>query len=116
MKKSLAVLFAITSVGLGGCASMSGGSAVSAVDQILSQAATELAAVRKTGHVWLVFDKTTGSGAVSVGKLYAAASAARDKGDDELAARLARKVIWSSRAGQEQAKNIATTAEYYTNY
>ncbi|HED13210.1 MAG TPA: hypothetical protein ENI62_06075 [Gammaproteobacteria bacterium] len=116
MKKSMAVLVTVVSIGLGGCASLGTGTTVNAADQVLKQAATELVAVRKSGNVWLLLDKATGSKAASVGKLYAAAKAARKKGDDAAAIRLAKKVIWAAKAGQQQARNIATTAEYFTNY
>jgi len=116
MKQSLAVLVTVLSVGLGGCANLGTGTTVGKSDQVLKLAAKELAAVRKTGHVWLLFDQATGNKTVTVGKLYATARAAQDRGDEELALRLARKVIWAARAGQKQAQDVATTADYYINY
>jgi len=116
MNRLLAVLLTVMAVGIGGCASLGSGSTGSASEQVLKQAEKELVAVRKTGHVWLLLDKATGNKTVSVGKLYTAAKVARKKGDETLAIRLARKVIWAARAGQEQAAHVATTADYYINY
>jgi len=116
MKQSLTILIIVTAVGLGGCASYSGGSAMTATDQVFEQAAQELAAVRKTGHVWMLLDKATGGKTVTVGKLLNAARDAQNKGDAATAIRLARKVIWAARAGQKQAQDVATTAKYFTSY
>ena len=117
MRKSLALVLT-SSLLISACASTAGhdkekmAGEMSAADPI-AQAETDLAAAIAAGGQWRVIDKATGSKAVDLSKLMAAAKKKAEAGETEEANRMAAHVSKAATIGLEQAQRYAGATPYY---
>ncbi|GJL81736.1 MAG: hypothetical protein DHS20C01_13700 [marine bacterium B5-7] len=87
-----------------GCATVppEGASAGASVDEVLAMADQKLSEAKAAKAEWMIIDSATGSKAVSLTKVLAAAKEKAAAGETDEAMRMANRVIESSELGIEQ--------------
>ena len=119
MKLAIALALS-TSLLIAGCASTEGemkkeemAAAPAPSNAVLAQAKTDLDAALAAGAQWRVVDPATGSSAVDLNKLYAAAEKKAAEGDIAEAERIAEHVSQIANTAVGQAKRYAGSMPYY---
>ena len=117
MKIAIALALS-TSLFIAGCASTDGDMkkeemAAAPSNAVIAQAKTDLDAVLAAGAQWRVVDPATGSKAVDLKKLYAAAEKKAAEGDTAEAERIAKRVSEIAEVSLEQSKRYAGSMPYY---
>ncbi len=79
----------------------------------ITQAEQDLKFAAKSGALWRLVDKATGSGAVGIDKLLKLAKKKLDEGQKDEAKRLATRVSWAAQLGINQANEQKQAKPYY---
>ena len=73
----------------------------------------DMKSAARSGAVWRLVDKATGSGAVGIDKLLELAKKKLDEGQDDEAKRLATLVSWAAQLGIQQASGQKQAKPFY---
>ena len=81
--------------------------------ETITQAEQDLKSAARSGAVWRLVDKATGSGAVGIDKLLKLAKKNLNEGQEDEAKRLAARVSWAAQLGINQANEQKQVKPFY---
>ena len=81
--------------------------------EAITQAEQDLTSATRSGAVWRLVDKATGSGAIGIDRLLKLAKKKLNKGQVDEANRLAPRVSWAAQMGMTQANDQKQVIPFY---